>query len=113
MTDTDPKHEDGAILRHLRQAFRHVDGAIHSYLGLLEAKGMRLVKVLVIYLAIGLGLTTVSIAGLFFILYGIARWLEQGIGMTEGLGFLCVGILMVCAVLGGILILRRKKGGPQ
>lgn len=113
MTDTDPKHEDGAILRHLRQAFRHVDGAIHSYLGLLEAKGMRLVKVLVIHLAIGLGLTAVSIAGLFFILYGIARWLEQGIGMTEGLGFLSVGILMVCAVLGGLLILRRKKGGPQ
>ena len=113
MTDTDPQHEDGAILRHLRQAFRHIDGAIHAYLALLEAKGIRLIKTLVISLAIGLGLTLVSLGGLFFILYGLARWLEEGAGMKGGLGFFSVGILMICAVLGGVLVLRRKKGGPS
>lgn len=113
MSDKGPPAKDTDVLDHVRQALKHAEEAVRCYLALIAGKAARLGSSIARVIVVVLGLTVVGLVGLIFVGYGFARWLENSFGLTPGAGLVVVGVLMMCAVIVGGLLLRKKDEGDS
>jgi len=110
VSDKEPAQRDDEVLGHLGKALRYAEEAIRCWLSLIANKSAKLGASIARLIVLVLALTVVALVGLIFAAYGLARWLENGLDLTPGVGLLSVGIAMICAVLVCVILLRRENG---
>jgi len=110
LADAEPKQDGSQVSGHLREAFQHIDKAIRCYLHFLVGKAEGFGLTVARYLCLGAALAAFGVIGVILAAVGLGKWLETNFHMTEGAGLLCVGIGIVCATLGGFLLIRGRRG---
>ena len=75
--------------------------------GKVEKLGLGLARLMVIALTV----TVLGLIGVFFVAFGLARWLESRFDMVAGTGLVCVGVGLICATLVCLLVVRGRNGG--
>ena len=110
MSDKESAQRDDATLGHLGKALRHAQEAVRCWLSAMAKRSAKLGVSIVRAIVLALVLTVVALVGLIFAAYGLAKWLENGLGLTPGVGVLVVGVAMLCAVAVCALALHKGNG---
>jgi len=110
VSDKESAQRDDDVRGHLGKAIRHAEDAVRCWLSLIANRSAKIGSAIARAIVLALVLTVVALVGLIFAAYGLAKWLENGLGLTPGVGVLCVGVAMLCAVAVCAIALRKGNG---